>query len=388
MAEQIFILAGEASGDKFGGKILSEITARGYSPEITGVGGHDMRAFGLNSLFPMEELSIHGIAGAIKHYRKLKKHMTMLVDHIRSTRPRFVLTIDSKAFSLRLGKMLKTAMSKEGWHVPVIHLVAPTVWVWAGWRAKSIPQSVDHLLCLFPFEVPYFTKYGASAIAVGHPAADISWPKSRDARSRLKLDQNEFVVGLFPGSRRREIAGLLPDMCLAIKELRETYPNIKAILPAASTVHDLIEEYLTPEDDIMLVDEDLRYDAMKAADYGLICSGTVTLEAALAGLKGSVYYRTDKLSMLVGTLLVDRSKVILPNAITDIELYELYLGREFTASTMADNIKKNIDGSVQKDMDIADKIKIALNPQKYSGKHGVCFQKSVVDQIERIINGF
>lgn len=387
MAESVFILAGEASGDKLGGSILAEMKARGYSPNIVGVGGPDMQAQGLQPLFPMDDLSILGIKGAIANYWTLKKRLALLIDHIRSTRPRFILTIDSKTFSLKLGKMLKKVMAKEGWSIPVIHLVAPTVWVWAGWRAKTMHLSVDHLLCLFPFEVPYFTQYGTSAVAVGHPARDITWPSVAKARERLGLKKQDYVIGLFPGSRRREVAELLPDMCLAVKAVRRQYPDVKAILPAAETVHHLIEEYLTPEDDVHLVGEDQRYEVMKAADYGLLCSGTLTLETALAGLAGSVYYRPDALSMFVGRRLVDRSKIVLPNAISGHELYDLFLGREFTEETMADAILHHRNKGNTLSLDIASHIKTALTPEEQHGKRGVTFQRSVVDQIDRFLNG-
>ena len=308
MTDHIFMLVGEPSGDKLGGMIIKEMQKRGMSHTISGVGGIDMQGLGLTSIFPMEELSIIGITNALKNYAHLRKRLRQLVHHIKETKPRFVLTIDSKAFSLRLGRELKKVMTEEGWHVPVIHLVAPTVWAWAPWRAKSLSQSVDQLLCLFPFETSYFTKYGVDAHAVGHPSLNISWPTKAKARTKLSLHKDDLLLGLFPGSRRREVASVLPDMCEALKLLRADFPHLKAMLPAATPVAPLIEEFLTPEDGITVVPETDRYQVMKAADYGLICSGTVTLETALAGLQGSTFYRTDALTYFIGKCLVDRSK--------------------------------------------------------------------------------
>ena len=297
-----------------------------------------------------------------------------------------VFTIDSKAFSLRLGKTLKAVMAKEGWSVPVVHLVAPTVWAWGSWRAKSIPDCVDHLLCLFPFEVPYFTKYGASAHAVGHPAIDIEWPAQRQARAYLNFEQDEVIIGLFPGSRRREVAGLLPEMVEAIRLLRERHPQIKAILPAASSVRQNIEEFLTPEDGIQLLDEADRYHAMKAADYGLICSGTVTLETALSGLNGSAYYAADSVSVFIGKRLVDMTKVILPNAITGEEIYTLQINKEFTAASMAAKVDEYLDAPKASGLHIGQKLKTALTPHGNSGERGIKFDHNVVDVIDDILN--
>lgn len=386
MADHIFMLAGEASGDKLGGSILREMRSRGYDDRITGIGGVEMQAEGLEPLFEMEELTVMGIGGAIKNYSPLKKRLHQLVQHIRLTKPRMVFTIDSKAFSLRLGKTLKAVMAKEGWSVPVVHLVAPTVWAWGSWRAKSIPDCVDHLLCLFPFEVPYFTKYGASAHAVGHPAIDIEWPAQRQARAYLNFEQDEVIIGLFPGSRRREVAGLLPEMVEAIRLLRERHPQIKAILPVASSVRQNIEEFLTPEDGIQLLDEADRYHAMKAADYGLICSGTVTLETALSGLNGSAYYAADSVSVFIGKRLVDMTKVILPNAITGEEIYTLQINKEFTAASMAAKVDEYLDAPKASGLHIGQKLKTALTPHGNSGERGIKFDHNVVDVIDDILN--
>ena len=387
MAEEIFMLAGEVSGDKLGGTILKEMRQRGYKDRVVGVGGVEMQAQGLEPIFPMQELTVMGIGGAIRHYSRLKKRLYQLVDYIRKLKPRMVFTIDSKAFSLRFGKELKSVMAKEGWNVPIVHLVAPTVWAWGAGRAKSIPQSDDHLLWLFPFEVPYFTKYGASARTVGHPAADIKWPSKGVSRKNLSLSSNDKVIGLFPGSRRREVGGILPDMCEALRLVRETQPDIKAVLPAATSVRSIIEEFLTPEDGVQLVDEALRYDVMRAADYGLICSGTVTLETALAGLQGSAYYASDPVSVFIGKRLVDMTKVILPNAITGEEIYSLQLNKEFNASSMALKIQEFLDNPNKTTLDSSQKLKTALTPDHGLGKHGSRFDQNVVDAIDDILNG-
>ena len=387
MTDHIFMLAGEPSGDKLGGMIIKEMQKRGISQAISGVGGVDMQGLGLTSVFPMEELSIIGITNALKNYAHLKKRLRQLVHHIKETKPRFVLTIDSKAFSLRLGRELKKVMDAEGWHVPVIHLVAPTVWAWAPWRAKSLSQSVDQLLCLFPFETSYFTKYGVDAHAVGHPSLNISWPTKAKARTELSLHKDDLLLGLFPGSRRREVASILPDMCEALKLLHADFPHLKAMLPAAAPVEPLIKEFLTPEDGITVVPETERYQVMKAADYGLICSGTVTLETALAGLQGSTFYRTDALTSLIGKCLVDRSKIVLPNAITGEEIYPLFLNKEFNADLMARQVSLFLGASGNDKKDLSSKIKTALTPDNNLGKRGLRFEENVVNKLDEIPNG-
>jgi lipid-A-disaccharide synthase len=388
MSHHIFMLAGEASGDKLGGLVIEEMKNRGLVSRISGIGGEDMTAQGIESLFPMQELTVLGFAGAIRHYRSLKKRAEFLIDHIRETRPQLILTIDSKGFSLPLGKALKAMMAKEGWSVPVVHLVAPTVWAWGGWRAKSVPLSVDHLLCLFPFEIPYFKKYGTSVSAVGHPATDINWPSRVAARRSLALGRKDFVLGLFPGSRRREVENLLPDMCIASARLREQHPDLKIITPATASMRSLIEKLLTPGDGVEVVGEDARYDVMRAADYGLICSGTVTLEAALAGLAGSVYYRGDVLSSLFARFFVDLSKVVLPNAITGREIYPFYFNKSFNGDQMARQVSAFMASGAPVPENLGLELETALTPLNKTGKDTASFQQNVADKLGSILNDF
>ena len=335
MTIKIVMIAGEASGDSLGGQVLAALNARRDDLEVTGVGGDAMQAHGLKPIFPMADLTVMGFSHAIKSYGSLKKRAAEIIDHIFKTRPDVIVTIDNKGFSLRLGKALKAKMAATGWSAPIVHLVAPTVWAWGAWRAKSVAASVDKLLCLFPFELPYFTRYGVDAVAVGHPAVEQSRPSKFEARKVLGLKADDHVLVLLPGSRKREIEALLPDMLQSLSIIRRTKPNLKVFLPAASSVRPLITGMVTPEDQVEVTDQSDANTVMAAGDYGLICSGTVTLEAALSGLDGHVYYQVDGLSLLIGKMILDWSKVVLPNAISGQEIYPLSLNKEFTAKTMA-----------------------------------------------------
>ena len=245
MTIKIVMIAGEASGDSLGGQVLAALNARPDDLEVTGVGGDAMQAQGLKTIFPMSDLTVMGFSHAIQSYGVLKKRAAKITDHIFETRPDVIVTIDNKGFSLRLGKALKEKMAATGWSVPIVHLVAPTVWAWGAWRAKSVADSVDKLLCLFPFELPYFTRYRVDAVAVGHPAVEQSRPSKTKARKALGLKKNDSMLVLLPGSRKREIEELLPDMLQSLRIIRQTKPDVKVFLPAASSVKPLIESMIT-----------------------------------------------------------------------------------------------------------------------------------------------
>ena len=381
MSGQIFMLAGEASGDRLGGLILSEMEARGFKYDVTGVGGRSMETGGLSSLFPMDELTIIGFGGAMREYGNLRQRLRFLVEHIRVSRPALVVTIDSKAFSLRLGRALKAVMASEGWRTPIVHIVAPTVWAWGGWRARSLSRSIDHLLCLFPFEIEYFADCGVCAHGVRHPVMDVEWPSRAESREALSLSGDDFVVALFPGSREREVMGLLPRMREAAALLGVEGLDVKMLLPAAAQVRALIEGMVGADDGITIVDESRRYEVMRAADYGLICSGTVTLETALSGLEGSVYYDLDIISKLIGRLLVDRSKVVLPNAILGREVYPFYVNKEFDAKQMARQVGAFLDKQTVSEADFSADLSRALKSA------GASFEHSVVSRFEQILSG-
>lgn len=370
MTIKIVMIAGEASGDGLGGQVLAALNTHLQPLEVSGVGGDAMQGQGLKPIFPMAELSVVGLSHAIKSYGRLKKRAAELTDHILETRPDVIVTIDNKGFSLRLGKALKAKMAATGWSAPIVHLVAPTVWAWGAWRAKSVAASVDKLLCLFPFELPYFTPYGVDALAVGHPAVEQPRPSKIEARKALGLKDNDPVLVLLPGSRKREIESLLPDMLQSLRIIRQTKPDLKVVLPAAASVRPLIQSMITSADQVEITDQSKANMVMAAGDYGLICSGTVTLEAALSGLDGHVYYQVDGLSLLIGKMMLDRSKIVLPNAITGQEIYPLSLNHEFTAQTMAADALAYFDAVNETVEESSSSIKTPLTEALTAGGYG------------------
>jgi len=335
MTLRVVMIAGETSGDLLGAQVLSSLKKRVPNLKVSGVGGQAMQGLGLKPVFPMEELTVLGLGEALRSYRRLKKQARVLMDHIFATQPDVIVTIDNKGFSLRLGKALKAEMASKGWSAPIIHMVAPTVWAWGAWRAKVVAQSVDRLLCLFPFEVPYFTFHGVDAVAVGHPSVEEKRPSRAKARQGLGLGQSVQALAILPGSRRREIKALLPSMRDAVRLIRRTHPNLKVYLPVVEAVRDEIEAFISDDDNFTLARQDQAKTVMSACDFGLICSGTVTLEAALCGLPGHVYYKVDALTYWIGRMMLDQSKIVLANAVSGQKIYPLSLNQKANALAMA-----------------------------------------------------
>jgi lipid-A-disaccharide synthase len=344
LAYQCFILAGEPSADRLGKSVMQSLRDK---VSFFGVGGDDMMAEGLDSIAPSHEFTIIGMTQILKAIPRLSRLADDLIDEIMKRRPDAIVTIDSKGFSLRFAKRLKKRMAKHGWHAPIIHLVAPTVWCWGKWRAKPFATVMDKLLCLFPFEPLYFTPYGGVAEYVGHPLFERDIPEKTTARKDLKLSPNLPVLVLLPGSRNSEIKQLMPVMLEAQQQLKARYPDLTTILPVSSHVAPRVREMLAGHEDIRCVHGDSQtMTALAAGDVGIICSGTVTLEAAMTGLQGVVVYKPDWFSMFIGWLLADLDQIVLANVVTKTTLYPLLLWRKVTANALVNAV---IDGFANPD---------------------------------------
>lgn len=338
---QFFILAGEPSADRLGGAIMKACQG---NAEFFGMGGTDMIAEGINLLAPSNELTVFGPTQFLKAIPRVSRLANMLIDEIMDRRPDAIITIDSKAFSLRFAKRLKKRMAEQDWYAPIIHLVAPTVWCWGKWRAKPYATVMDKLLCLFPFEPPYFAPYSGNAEYVGHPLFEREVPDKKSARETLKFNSDEKILAMLPGSRNSEVKQLMPDMLEAYDILKSKYPDMKAIIPMSSHVAPKIQAYCANYPEIKLIKGDSQtMTALAAADAGIICSGTATLEAGMTGLPGVVIYKPDWFSMLIGWMLVDLDKIVLANVLTDTNIYPLLLWRKVRADALATEASKALD---------------------------------------------
>lgn len=359
----VFVIAGEPSADVLGGAIMRE-----FGPSLCcfGIGGKDMQAAGLDLIAEQDALTVIGFGAAIKAWPRLTRLADDLIAEIMVRRPDAILTIDSKGFSLRFARRLKKAMAKADWHAPIIHLVAPTVWAWGRGRAKSFAAVMDRLLCLFPFEPPYFTPHGLQTDYVGHPLFDRNIPTKAKARKALGLDSKEPIIVLAPGSRKGEVKRLLPRMIAAYDDLRGEHPNLQAILPASSYVEPLIKDILAGHDGVHLVSGDGdMITALAAGDAGIICSGTATLEAGLAGLPGVIIYDADWFSLTLGRMVMDMSKVVLANVLADQPLYPFLLAKEVTTQAMCHHVLAALSDP-QKGANIAAIINASARPKQHS----------------------
>lgn len=295
---RILISAGEASGDRYAAAVAARLRTRFPDADLFGCTGPLMRAAGVRTVVDSGSLAVVGLLEVVLHLPRVYGEYRKLLREAERARPDLAVLTDSPDFHLRVAARLK----RQG--IPVVYLVAPQVWAWREGRVKTLRRVVDHLLCIFPFEEPYFQRRGVRATYIGHPLAHtIGVSCSREEffrKHRLALDRPLVVV--LPGSRRGEAKRHLPALLDAVARIYREQA-VHCLLPAsAHTGADFFRERLGAAP--IQVIEGETWDALGHADVALAASGTVTVEAALLGTPLVTFYRVSWPSWLAGKALV------------------------------------------------------------------------------------
>jgi lipid-A-disaccharide synthase len=325
-APRLFLVAGEASGDRLGGALIEGLRALGLDPELQGVGGPAMAAAGMASRFPMEELSVMGIAEVLPRLPNLLRRIAETAEAVAAMRPDALVTIDSPDFSLRVARAARRRLPG----LRTIHYVAPSVWAWRPGRAAKMAEVIDHVLALLPFEPPYMQAAGMTCDFVGHPVA--AEPQATPAevaalRAELAIGPGQPVLALLPGSRRGEVVRLAPVFAAVARRLRALSPELAVIVPAAPGVVGLLDErmradaagwphVLDPRGFEAPAWEARKRAAFAAADVALAASGTVSLELAAAATPMVIAYDASALTAFLVKRLVRVDTATLVNLVT------------------------------------------------------------------------
>lgn len=301
-APLIWILAGEASGDVLGARLMQALRARNPAIRFAGVGGVRMEEQGLRSLFPMRDLAVMGLVEVLPRLRALSARLNEAVQDIEARRPDLVVTIDSPGFALRVLRRIR------GLGIPRVHYVAPQVWAWRQKRVKEFPGLWEELLCLLPFEEEFFSKHGLLTKFVGHPVLQSGAETGDAARFYRKngVKEGAHVLILMPGSRRSEAPRLLPVFGKMLALLRQEMPDVVPVIPVSPVVAATVarETARWPVRPVIVTDVQDKHDAFAAAGAALTKSGTSTLELALAGVPMAVTYRVNPLTAFMARRLI------------------------------------------------------------------------------------
>ena len=330
-APLIFIIAGEHSGDALGAKVMAGLKqATGGHVRLAGIGGPEMAAQGLQSLFPMRELAIMGLLEVIPHIPRVLRRIDETVKAIAAARPDAVLTIDAPGFCFRVAKKL------HGQGIPLVHLVAPTVWAWKPKRAEKIAKFLDHLLVILPFEPPYFTRHGLETSYVGHPIVENPAGDGTAFRIRHGIPAEAPLLAVLPGSRRGEIDRLLPPFAEAVARLAQRHPGLRVALPAVDSLRDRISETVAgwPVPVTLCDGADEKADLFADADLALSAAGTAVLELVLAGVPTVAAYKVNPVSYRIARQLVSLKRYTLPNILLEAEIVPELIQADCTAGRL------------------------------------------------------
>ncbi|MBE7637563.1 lipid-A-disaccharide synthase [Sneathiella sp. P13V-1] len=337
---KIFLVAGEPSGDLLASRLMTgliELFGQ-ENLEFHGVGGPLMEEKGLKSLFPMDELTVMGIAEVLPQLKNLLKRIKHTASHANSVQPDVFITVDAPDFSFRVAKKLKDASFLK------VHYVAPSVWAWRPGRAKKIAGLYDHLLTLLPFEPPYFEKEGLAASFVGHSIIESGADKgNRDKFRRAHgIGEDTKLLMMLPGSRKGEVTRHLDIFTDSVRHVMQNVRNLKLVIPVIGKTRPLVTEYFqnTDLEPLLVEAAGEKYDAMAASDAALAASGTVGLELAMAGLPSVIAYRMHPVTSYLARKLVKLDYVNLVNILEEQEVVPEFLLEDCTVENLSPAIKK------------------------------------------------
>jgi lipid-A-disaccharide synthase len=332
----IFVVAGEPSGDILGAALIKALRQRtGDRLRVAGVGGERMREEGVDSLVPLADLAVIGVAEVLPRAPLILRRVRETVAAVQDMRPDAVVTIDSSGFSWRIAQRLR----RHGEILPLIHYVAPMVWAWRAGRARRMARWYDHLMTLLPFEPPYFERVGLACSYVGHPVLDSGADRGDGARFRTShgLDPSETLVVVLPGSRGGEVRRLLPVFGGALSRLATMIGRFRVVVPTVATVAGLVGQAVRswPGDPIVLRDPQAKYDAFAASRAALAASGSVALELAMARLPMVVCYRLNPLTEALLDRVLKVRQVNLINLLLERSVVRELLRGECSAELLA-----------------------------------------------------
>ena len=337
-----YLVSGEASGDILGARLIDALRTYYPEAEFCGIGGPLMQAAGLKSFYPMERLSVMGIAPILARLPELLKMRGRLAKTIITQKADCFIGIDAPVFNTNLEFKLK----KKG--IMTVHYVSPSIWAWRENRIYKIVKSVSLMICLFPFELEIYKRHHLPAVCIGHPLAE-EIPIKTDSnamRKQLNLPLDKKILAILPGSRGSETKFLLEPFIQTAEKLAKKYSQLSFVIPCANAGRRTqIERFLQQNNtdiNITLFDGQSR-ELMQASDYILLASGTATLEAMLFKKPMVVAYKVSSFSFWVYAKLLKIKSFSLPNLLANRKLVSEFIQDDCTVENLTVELSRLIE---------------------------------------------
>ena len=326
---KLYLIAGEASGDARGAELMRALRERQPDLEFFGAGGREMHALRGDHFLDWADEAVVGLWDVLKKYGYFKKQFNLMLADLARVQPAALILIDYPGFNLRLAQAAKKRFPA----LKIIDYISPQVWAWHRERIPKMARYLDLMLCIFPFEKPLYDASGLHTVFVGHPMLD-----SLAAR-RIGQPRDPHLVGLFPGSREKEVRKIFPAMVEAAVQMKSARPELRFEASAAS--HQLADRMLATlerfgqDADFCRITVRASHELMQRAIAGMVCSGTATLEAAFFGLPLCVVYKVAWLTWVVGKRLVKVPFLGMPNVLAGREIAREFLQGDATPEALA-----------------------------------------------------
>lgn len=304
-------MAGEASADLHGARLVHAIHALCPDTRFCGIGGDRMRQAGVKILIPSADMAVVGVTEVLSRLNTIRGAIRRLKQILKHTHPDLLILIDYPDFNIYMAGIARR------FGVPVLYYISPQVWAWRKGRVRKMARRIDRMAVILPFEQPFYEKRGLSVEYVGHPLMDALPERPRESSHPDPLsDTGEPVVGLLPGSRREEIRHMLPVMLKSVEMIRTDYPDTTCVLPLADTIApEFVAGFLKAFPGKIHVVKDRIHEALQQCQVALVTSGTATLDAAIMGVPMVIVYRVSSFSYWVGRMMIKVPYIGLVNLI-------------------------------------------------------------------------
>jgi len=343
----VLLIAGEASGDIHGAKLIQAMKNRSPNLRFKGIGGEKMAAEGMEIIMPVSEMAVIGLTEIFKKLPTIFKAYKIIKNQLKYTPPTLCILIDYPGFNLHIAKIATR------FKVPVFYYIAPQIWAWRTGRAKKISKYVNRMAVILPFEKDFFKRYGINVDYVGHPLADdaneilLSNLNATDIRLSLGISESRPVLALIPGSRNQEVSSLLPAMIEAAEYLQKNkYPELICLLPLAQTVEKRIVMDIIEKSAVKIItwEKDI-YTLLKICDAAVAASGTVTLQIAMMNIPMILVYKVFPVTYYAARAVIKISHIGLVNLIAGKEIVPELIQHNMTSLNIANCIAPYLEES-------------------------------------------
>ena len=355
-SKNILVIAGEASGDLHGASLVRELKNLDSSLKIFGIGGNKMKAEGMELIYHIDKMAFLGFVEVIKHLPFIKKVQRDLIAEVKRRKVSEVVLIDYPGFNLSIAKKLKK--HEPELKLELIYYITPQVWAWGKGRVYKIRELFKKVLVVFPFEEKFFKEKNVNAEFVGHPLIqeidNYNFVSRNLLDNKFDLDPAKEILLILPGSRKQEVKSIFPEAVNAASKLADEF-DMQIVVACSSNLDEKVFDELTDHKNFKVI-KDHTYDLLKHAKFGIVKSGTSTLEAGLLELPMVIIYKTSWLTYTIGKSLVKIKNIGMANIVLDEQVVPELIQKEANAERIYDEAK-----NILSDEDMLNNIKLRLS---------------------------